>query len=68
MPNPKLAFYDTAMAEFLKGLGLSESELFPITYNLRVPFDSEWECRSGMLAAKADRMKRQADWHQMTFW
>jgi hypothetical protein len=49
VPGPELAFFGRAMADLLNGLGLSESELFPITYRLTVPFDGEWGCRSGIL-------------------
>lgn len=70
VPNPELALFDRAMADLLNGLGLSKSELFPITYTLRAPFDGEWGCRSGILdgrAAETDPI-RHPDNGQMTFW
>jgi hypothetical protein len=70
VPNPELVSFDRAMADLFSGLGLSESETFPITYTLRVPFDSEWECRSGVLDVRrvnTVRSKR-PDEEQMSFW
>jgi hypothetical protein len=70
IPNPELAFFEQAMTELLKGLGLSESELFPITFALRVPFDGEPNCRRGMLEGRKADMTQpgRPDQGQMTFW
>lgn len=70
VPNPELAFFDRAMSDLLNGLGLSRTELFPITYTLRVPFDSEWGCRSGILDGReaGTEPPGRPDSGQMTFW
>lgn len=67
VPGPELAFFDKALADLLDGLGLSESELLPIAFNLEVPFDNERECRSGVLATSANRTGWPPDWHQTAF-
>jgi hypothetical protein len=56
VPNPELVFFDHAMASLLDGLGLSKTELFPIAFTLRVPFDGEPECRSGILDGRKNDM------------
>ena len=67
VPNAELAFFDQALTDLLTGLGLSESELFPIAYTLRVPFDGEWECRSGILEGRKADTTRSGE-GQLTFW
>jgi hypothetical protein len=61
IPNPDLIFFDRAMAKLLKGLGLSEPKLFPITFSLRVPFDGERECRGGILDGKQSDLDGRPD-------
>lgn len=70
VPNPKFAFFDQAMSDLLNGLGLTESEVFPITYILRVPFEGEAGCRWGILRGRKTKAReiRHEDERQMTFW
>jgi hypothetical protein len=70
VPNPELALYDRAMANLLDGLGLSKAALFPLDDMLRVPFEGEPRCRSGILdGRKADENRPgDRDESQMTFW
>lgn len=70
VPNPELVCFDQAMAELLNGLGLLKSELFPIAYRLRVPFDGERECRSGTLDGRGAGTDQPGGTEpgQMTFW
>ncbi len=67
IPGPELAFFDRAMADLLNGLGLSESDLFPVSYTLRVPFEGEFACRSGILKGRKTGINQTVK-RQMTFW
>lgn len=53
IPSPEMFDYTKARAEFLSRLGLSESEMFPISYTLRVPVEGEQARRAGSLTLAA---------------
>jgi hypothetical protein len=47
--NPEAVVYESARAELLAGLGAHESELFPLTYRLRIPVEGVQGPSSGVL-------------------
>jgi hypothetical protein len=49
IPNPEMVFYQRARSELLAALGMTEPELYPITYVLKAPLAGEQVPRSGLL-------------------
>ncbi len=70
IPDPELVFFDRALAQLMEGLGLTENQLFPLSFTLKVPFAGESKCRSGLLdGRKANGNEPEPlDKGQMTFW